>query len=112
MRECSYSEAVLIFGQGGPGIWFDSGVTNGVRDDGGQLGAGCGSSSNDHWVPDVAFGIDITDACVKHDKDYSTCGVSKAQAEKIFPLTFRKVVQIREEIHYYVDPSRMCIAVP
>jgi hypothetical protein len=63
---------------------FDSGVTNGVRDDGRSLGEGCGNATNDHLVPDVAYGIDLTSACDKHDKAYGTCGADKVKADLEF----------------------------
>lgn len=65
---------------------FDSGVTNGVRDDGRSLGYGCGTATNDHLVPDVVFGVSVTEACRAHDTAYSTCGVSKAQADQQFSV--------------------------
>jgi hypothetical protein len=63
---------------------FDSGVTNGVRDDGQPLGYGCGDAARDAMIPDKAYGIDLTDACVKHDKAYSICGAPKVEADLAF----------------------------
>ena len=76
--------AGTVFGRGGPGVGFmgfDSGVTNGVRDDGLPIGAGCGTAATDHVAPDVVFGHDLTISCVNHDIGYGTCGVTKAEAD-------------------------------
>ena len=59
----------------------DSGVTNGVRDDGMPLGFGCGDAKTDHLVPDRVLGNDLTGACYNHDIAYSTLGVSKEAAD-------------------------------
>ena len=59
----------------------DSGVTNGVRNDGMPLGFGCGDAKTDHLVPDRLLGNDLTGACHNHDIAYSTLGVTKEAAD-------------------------------
>jgi len=59
----------------------DSGVTNGVRNDGRPLGDGCGNAKTDHLVPDKVLGHDLTNSCVRHDIAYSTPGFSKQAAD-------------------------------
>ncbi|MCX7264729.1 MAG: hypothetical protein EBQ86_10895 [Betaproteobacteria bacterium] len=63
---------------------FDSGVSNGVRNDSAPLGGGCGSASNDAYIPDVFFGINLTQACISHDASYATCGVGQSFADDLF----------------------------
>jgi hypothetical protein len=60
---------------------FDSGVTNGVRDDGNRLGYGMGDAKRDHLVPDMAFGKDISGEGRDHDDKYLTMGYSKEAAD-------------------------------
>ena len=62
----------------------DSGVTNGVRNDGMPIGFGCGDAKTDHLVPDRLFGNDLTGACYNHDIGYSTLGVTKEAADAQF----------------------------
>lgn len=73
--------------QGG-GFWsflkFDSGTTNSARTDGKALGAGCGTVKSDAFIPDILFGIDISQACFEHDQSYSTCGFEKDTADANF----------------------------
>jgi hypothetical protein len=73
--------------QGG-GFWsflkFDSGTNNGSRVDGKALGAGCGTVKSDAFIPDILFGIDISQACFEHDQSYSTCGFEKGKADANF----------------------------
>ena len=59
----------------------------GVRTDGEPIGYGCGDASTDRFVPDRIFNVDITDACVRHDRNFDGC-MSKAEAD----LTFKKDV--------------------
>lgn len=102
MKICSEEMAAIVFGAGGPsggGMSFlgnltgtDSGVTNGVRDDGMQLGFGCGDAKTDHLVPDRVLGNDLTGACYNHDINYSTLGVSKDAADaKFFTDTYNSM---------------------
>ncbi len=69
----------------GGGFWsffqFDSGTSNGARADGNALGAGCGTVKSDAYVPDMLFGIDISQACVQHDQSYSMCGFNRDTAD-------------------------------
>ena len=82
MQECNIEYTRQV--QGG-GFWdffkFDSGTSNGVREDGNALGAGCGTAKSDAFVPDMLFGIDVSQACFQHDQSYSTCGFSRATAD-------------------------------
>jgi hypothetical protein len=82
MQECNIEFTRQV--QGG-GFWdfleFDSGTSNGVREDGNALGAGCGTVKSDAFVPDMLFGIDVSQACFQHDQSYSTCGFSRATAD-------------------------------
>ena len=92
MKLCKVMDMDSVVGQGGSGFGsgfgsgygFHSGVTGGVRDDGRSLGAGCGSATNDHLVPDRVLGINLTPACTNHDREYSTCGVTQQQADRQF----------------------------
>ena len=59
----------------------DSGVTDGVRDDGIQIGYGMGDAKTDHLVPDKLFGIDLAQWGREHDDKYSTLGFSKEVAD-------------------------------
>ena len=52
-----------------------------MREDGNALGAGCGTVKSDAYVPDMLFGIDVSQACFQHDQSYSTCGFSRAIAD-------------------------------
>ncbi len=63
---------------------FDSGVTNGVRDDGNPIGYGMGDARTDHLVPDRAFGVDLSREGRTHDDAYSTLGASKEAADSQF----------------------------
>jgi hypothetical protein len=82
MQECNIELTRQV--QGG-GFWdflkFDSGTTNGAREDGNALGAGCGTAKSDAYVPDMLFGIDVSQACFQHDQSYSTCGFSRLTAD-------------------------------
>lgn len=82
MHVCNIEELHLI---SGGGFWdflkFDSGTSSGVREDGKSLGAGCGTAKSDAFVPDMLFGIDVSQACFQHDQSYSTCGFSRATAD-------------------------------
>ena len=82
MHECNIEYTRQV--QGG-GFWdffkFDSGTSNGVREDGNALGAGCGTVKSDAYVPDMLFGIDVSQACFQHDQSYSTCGFSRLTAD-------------------------------
>ena len=60
---------------------FDSGVTNGVRDDGNPIGYGMGDAKTDHLVPDRLFGVDLSREGRQHDDKYSTIGYSKEAAD-------------------------------
>ena len=82
MQDCSIEMAQQVYGGG---FWdflkFRSGTSNGVRDDGNALGAGCGTVKSDAFVPDMLFGIDVSQACFQHDQSYSTCGFSRSTAD-------------------------------
>ena len=82
MQECNIEFTRQV--QGG-GFWdflkFDSGTSNGAREDGNALGAGFGTVKSDAFVPDMLFGIDVSQACFQHDQSYSTCGFSRATAD-------------------------------
>jgi hypothetical protein len=82
MQECNIELTRQV--QGG-GFWdflkFDSGTSNGAREDGNALGAGCGTVKSDAYVPDMLFGIDVSQACFQHDQSYSTCGFSRLTAD-------------------------------
>lgn len=82
MQECSIELTRQV--QGG-GFWdflkFESGTSHGAREDGNALGAGCGTVKSDAYVPDMLFGIDVSQACFQHDQSYSTCGFSRAIAD-------------------------------
>lgn len=73
--------------QGG-GFWsflkFESGTSKGARVDGNALGAGCGTVKSDAFIPDILFGIDISQACFEHDQSYATCGFKKGTADTNF----------------------------
>ena len=82
MQDCSIEITQKV--QGG-GFWdflkFKSGTSNGIRSDGNSLGAGCGTVKSDAFVPDMLFGIDVSQACFQHDQSYSTCGFSRSTAD-------------------------------
>lgn len=82
MQDCSIEITKQV--QGG-GFWdflkFNSGTSNGIRSDGNSLGAGCGTVKSDAFVPDMLFGIDVSQACFQHDQSYSTCGFSRSTAD-------------------------------
>lgn len=84
MQICSIAETQQVWGQG---FWdflkFDSGTTQGVRDDGQALGAGCGTALLDGLVPDVMFGINLQSSCAAHDNRYNMCGFEKAAADSL-----------------------------
>jgi hypothetical protein len=63
---------------------FNSGTANGLRIDGNALGAGCGTVRSDAFIPDILFGIDISQACFEHDQSYATCGFEKSVADTNF----------------------------
>ena len=72
----------------GGGFWsflkFNSGTSSGVRSDGNALGAGCGTVKSDAFIPDMLFGIDVSQACFQHDQSYATCGFEKGAADASF----------------------------
>ena len=82
MQDCSIEFTRQV--QGGR-FWdffnFGSGTSNGIRNDGNALGAGCGTVKSDAFVPDMLFGIDVSQACFQHDQSYSTCGFSRSTAD-------------------------------
>lgn len=85
MQNCSIAETQLVWGQGFfDFLKFDSGTTNGVRDDGQALGSGCGTAMFDRVVPDVMFGINLQSSCAAHDNRYNLCGFEKAEADHLF----------------------------
>ena len=45
------------------------------------LGAGCGTVKSDAFVPDMLFGIDVSQACFEHDQSYATCGMDRRIAD-------------------------------
>jgi hypothetical protein len=85
MHVCSIAETQQVWGQG---FWdffkFDSGTSNGVRNDGQPIGSGCGTAMLDGLVPDVMFGINLQSSCAAHDNRYSTCGFEKSEADTLF----------------------------
>ena len=82
MKICAIEITSKVFGCGGPSFGsFSTGVTNGTRNDGLPIGAGCGDAKTDWIVPDIVFGSDLTQACANHDINYSTCGVTKQAAD-------------------------------
>ena len=82
MQECSIELTSQVHGGG---FWdflnFNSGTSSGIRIDGNALGAGCGTVKSDAFVPDVLFGIDVSQACYQHDQSYLTCGFSRSTAD-------------------------------
>ena len=82
MQDCTLEATLQV--QGG-GFWdffkFGSGTANGIRNDGNALGAGCGTVKSDAFVPDMLFGIDVSQACFQHDQSYATCGFSRETAD-------------------------------
>ena len=68
---------------------FDSGITDGVREDGKSLGAGCGTVKSDVFVPDMLFGIDVSQACFQHDQSYATCGFDRRTADATLMTNIR-----------------------
>ncbi|MEY3135913.1 MAG: hypothetical protein RJA39_1798, partial [Pseudomonadota bacterium] len=82
MQDCTVEATLQV--QGG-GVWdffkFGSGTANGIRNDGNALGAGCGTVKSDAFVPDMLFGIDVSQACFQHDQSYATCGFSRETAD-------------------------------
>jgi hypothetical protein len=85
VQNCSIAETQLVWGQGFfDFLKFDSGTTNGVRDDGQALGSGCGTVMFDREVPDVMFGINLQSSCAAHDNRYNLCGFEKAEADHLF----------------------------
>ena len=82
MEICTTETTQLV--QGG-GFWsflgFDSGISNGLREDGNALGAGCGTVKSDAFIPDMLFGIDISQACFQHDQAYATCESDRQAAD-------------------------------
>ncbi len=60
---------------------MDSGTSQGLRKDGNALGAGCGTVKSDAFVPDILFGIDVSQACFEHDQSYATCGMDRRTAD-------------------------------
>jgi hypothetical protein len=82
MQVCNQEQTLQIYGGGILDFFkFDSGITDGVREDGNALGAGCGTVKSDAFVPDLLFGIDVSQACFQHDQSYSTCGFEKRAAD-------------------------------
>ena len=75
----------------GPISWMlgtNSGVgADGLRTDGAAIGYGCGDTGTDKIVPDRIFGVDLSQACVRHDIAFDKC-VPKVEAD----LTFKKDV--------------------
>ncbi|CAK9187117.1 unnamed protein product [Ilex paraguariensis] len=66
------------------GSLIDS-IRNAPRSDGTPLGAGCGDSKSDNFVPDKPFGFNFLPACQAHDKCYGNkSGPSKEQCDKSF----------------------------
>jgi hypothetical protein len=82
MQTCTTEMIRQVYGGG---FWdflkFDSGTSQGVRKDGNALGAGCGTVKSDAFVPDILFGIDVSQACFEHDQSYSTCGMDRRLAD-------------------------------
>ena len=91
MQECNIELTRQV--QGG-GFWdflkFDSGTSDGARQDGNALGAGCGTAKSDAFVPDMLFGIDVSQACFQHDQSYATCGFSRATADTNLSINILK----------------------
>ncbi len=82
MQDCSIEHTQQVYGGGFLDFFkFSSGTSNGVREDGNALGAGCGTVKSDAFVPDMLFGIDVSQACFQHDQSYSTCGFSRSTAD-------------------------------
>ena len=82
MQDCNIELTRQVHGGG---FWdflnFNSGTSSGIRIDGNALGAGCGTVKSDAFVPDMLFGIDVSQACFQHDQSYATCGFSRSTAD-------------------------------
>ena len=82
MQVCNIEATLQVHGGRALNIFkFGSGTSNGLRNDGTALGAGCGTVKSDAFVPDILFGIDVSQACFQHDQNYSTCGYSRSVAD-------------------------------
>jgi hypothetical protein len=82
MQDCSIEVTQQVHGGGFWGFLnFNSGTSGGARNDGNALGAGCGTVKSDAFVPDMLFGIDVSQACFQHDQSYATCGFSRVTAD-------------------------------
>jgi hypothetical protein len=90
MQVCTQEQTRLVYGGGLFDFFkFDSGTTEGVRQDGNFLGAGCGTVKSDAFVPDMLFGIDVSQACFQHDQSYDTCGFDKRVADATLMTNIR-----------------------
>lgn len=90
MQVCTQEQTLLVSGGGLFDFFkFDSGTTEGVREDGNSLGAGCGTVKSDAFVPDMLFGIDVSQACFQHDQSYDTCGFDKRVADATLMTNIR-----------------------
>jgi hypothetical protein len=82
MQTCTTEMTRQVYGGG---FWdflkIDSGTSQGVRKDGNALGAGCGTVKSDAFVPDILFGINVSQACFEHDQSYATCGMDRLTAD-------------------------------
>ena len=82
MQTCTTEMTRQVYGGG---FWdflkIDSGTSQGVRKDGNALGAGCGTVKSDAFVPDILFGINVSQACFEHDQSYATCGMDRRTAD-------------------------------
>ena len=82
MQVCNIEATLQVQGGRALSIFkFGSGTSNGLRNDGNALGAGCGTVKSDAFVPDILFGIDVSQACFQHDQSYATCGFSRETAD-------------------------------
>jgi hypothetical protein len=82
MQVCNIEATLQVHGGRALNIFkFGSGTSNGLRNDGTALGAGCGTVKSDAFVPDILFGIDVSQACFQHDQSYATCGFSRETAD-------------------------------
>ena len=82
MQVCNQAQTLQVYGGGLLDFFkFDSGITDGAREDGNALGAGCGTVKSDAFIPDMLFGIDVSQACFQHDQSYATCGFERRAAD-------------------------------
>jgi len=90
---------------GAPGTFFDTGVNpeTGLRTDGMPLGYGCGDAKTDAIVPDHFGSANLIKACVDHDNDYSTLGMSKEEADTRLGANISAAVEAAGYSHWVAE---------